>query len=455
MARHRAGQRSSARPGKASGKAFTKTSGTKTSGTKTSGTKTSGKRVRKARATGSGAGAAPGGNEGAANWRAQTQLVRGGLRRSPWGETSEALFLTSGYVYDTAEEAEAAFKGDLKRFMYSRFGNPTVAMFEERLRLLEGAEACRATATGMAAVFAALMCQVRAGDRVVASRALFGSCQYVVTELLPRYGVATTIVDGTDLGQWERALKKPARAVFVETPSNPQLEIIDLEAVSRLAHAAGARVVVDNVFATPVLQKPLALGADIVVYSATKHIDGQGRCLGGAILGPAAFCEQELMPFFRNTGPTMSPFNAWILLKGLETLELRVARHCENAGAIAAFLAKERKVARVIYPGLASHPQRALAKRQMSGWGSMVSFELEGGKAAAFRVLNALRLIDISNNLGDAKSLMCHPATTTHQRIPPEERARMGIGEGLVRLSVGLEDVADLEEDLAQALRRA
>jgi O-succinylhomoserine sulfhydrylase len=328
-------------------------------------------------------------------------------------------------------------------------------MFEERLRLLEGAEACRATATGMAAVFAALMCQLRAGDHMVAARALFGSCQYVVTELLPRYGITTAVVDGTDLDQWERALKKPTRAVFVETPSNPQLEIIDLEAVCRLAHAAGARVVVDNVFATPVLQKPLTLGADIVVYSATKHIDGQGRCLGGAILGSAAFCEQELTPFFRNTGPTLSPFNAWTLLKGLETLELRVARHCENAHAIAAFLAKEKAVARVIYPGLASHPQHALARRQMSGWGSMVSFELKGGKAAAFRVLNALRLIDISNNLGDAKSLICHPATTTHQRIAPEERARMGIGEGLVRLSVGLEDVDDLKEDLAQALRRA
>ncbi|MGB8274198.1 MAG: O-succinylhomoserine sulfhydrylase [Alphaproteobacteria bacterium] len=395
------------------------------------------------------------GIDGSETWRSQTKLIRGGLKRSPFGETAEALYLTSGYVYDTAEDAEAAFKGKLKRFMYSRFGNPTVAMFEERLRLLEGAPACRATATGMAAVFAALMCQLRAGDHVVASRALFGSCQYVMTELLPRYGIAATIVDGTDLDQWKRALKKKTRAVFLETPSNPSLEIIDIAAVCTLAHRAGARVIVDNVFATPVLQKPMTLGADIVVYSATKHIDGQGRCLGGAILGSEAFCNDELTPFFRNTGPTMSPFNAWTLLKGLETLELRVARHCSNAREIAAFLVKQTGVARVLYPLLATHPQHALAKRQMSDGGSIVSFDLKGGKEAAFRVLNALRLIDISNNLGDTKSLITHPATTTHQRIAPEERARMGIGEGLVRLSVGLEDIEDLKEDLAQALTQA
>lgn len=390
-----------------------------------------------------------------ANWRPQTQAVRGGLRRSEFGETSEALFLTSGYVYDCAEDAEAAFKGDLKRFMYSRFSNPTVAMFEERLRLIEGAEACRATATGMAAVFAALLCQLRAGDRVVASRALFGSCQFIVTELLPRYGIETVTVDGSDLEQWQTALAKKTRAVFLETPSNPALEIIDLAAVSDLAHAAGARVVVDNVFATPVLQRPLELGADIVVYSATKHIDGQGRCLGGAILGPATFCNDELTPFFRNTGPSMSPFNAWVLLKGLETLDMRIAQHCHNAQAVAEFLGGQARVRRVLYPGLASHPQHELAMRQMKAGGSIVSFEVAGGKAAAFRVLNALKLIDISNNLGDAKSLICHPATTTHQRIPAEERARMGIGEALVRLSVGLEDVEDLKADLAQALGAA
>ncbi len=390
-----------------------------------------------------------------ANWRPQTQAVRGGLRRSEFGETSEALFLTSGYVYDCAEDAEAAFKGDLKRFMYSRFSNPTVAMFEERLRLIEGAEACRATATGMAAVFAALLCQLRTGDRVVASRALFGSCQFIVTELLPRYGIETVTVDGSDLEQWKTALAKKTRAVFLETPSNPALEIIDLAAVSDLAHAAGARVVVDNVFATPVLQRPLRFGADIVVYSATKHIDGQGRCLGGAILGPATFCNDELTPFFRNTGPSMSPFNAWVLLKGLETLDMRIAQHCHNAQAVAEFLAGQAHVRRVLYPGLANHPQHELAMRQMKAGGSIVSFEVAGGKAAAFRALNALELIDISNNLGDAKSLICHPATTTHQRIPAEERARMGIGEALVRLSVGLEDVEDLKADLAQALGAA
>jgi O-succinylhomoserine sulfhydrylase len=395
------------------------------------------------------------GESDAAKWRPQTRAVRGGTKRSEFGETSESLFLTSGYVYGNAEEAEAAFKGDIKRYMYSRFGNPTVAMFEERLRLIEGAEACRATASGMAAVFAALMCQLRAGDRVVASRALFGSCQYIVTELLPRYGVKSTIVDGTDLGQWKGALSQPTRAVFLETPSNPALEVIDLAAVSEIAHNAGARVVVDNVFATPILQRPIELGADVVVYSATKHIDGQGRTLGGAVLGTAAFCTDELLPFIRNTGPSLSPFNAWVMLKGLETLDMRIAHHCENAKTVAEFLAQQPNVTRVLYPGLKSHPQHELAMRQMKAGGSMVSFDVAGGKAAAFRVLNALRLIDISNNLGDAKSLICHPATTTHQRIPQEERARMGIGEGLVRLSVGLEDAADLTEDLAQALSAA
>jgi O-succinylhomoserine sulfhydrylase len=395
---------------------------------------------------------APGTDPRAASWRRQTRLVRGGTRRSHNQETCEALYFTSGYVYDCAEEAEAAFKGDKKRFIYSRFGNPTVAMFEERMCALEGAEACRATATGMAAVFASLMCQLHAGDRVVASRALFGSCQFVVTELLPRYGIETVIVDGTDLDQWKDALSKKTRAVFLETPSNPQLEIIDMAAVAELAHAAGARLVVDNVFATPILQRPMEFGADIVVYSATKHIDGQGRCLGGAILGPAEYCEDELTPFFRHTGPTMSPFNAWLLLKALETLELRMAAHCRNARVVAAFLPGRKGVERVLYPALPSHPQHDLAMSQMSDAGNVVSFDVEGGKEAAFRFLNALKLIDISNNLGDTKSLITHPATTTHQRIEPEERARMGIGEGLVRLSVGLEDMDDVTEDLAQAL---
>jgi O-succinylhomoserine sulfhydrylase len=385
-------------------------------------------------------------------WRPQTEMVRGGLARSGFDETSEALYLTSGYVYATAEEAEAAFKGDKERFVYSRYANPTVSMFEERLRLLEGAEACRATASGMSAVFAALMASLKAGDRVVASRALFGSCHYIIAELLPRYGIETQLVDGRDLDAWERALAPGAQAVFLETPSNPTLEMVDIQAVSELSHAAGARVIVDNVFATPVLQRPLELGADIVVYSATKHIDGQGRTMGGAILCSEAFIKDHLQMFYRHTGPSMSPFNAWVMVKGLETLELRVERHCANALKVAQFLEGHSGVARVLYPGLASHPQAELANRQMQGGSTLVAFEVEGGKARAFRLMNALGLIDISNNLGDSKSLVTHPATTTHQRLKPEERAELGIGDGLLRLSVGLEDAADLIEDLEQAL---
>jgi O-succinylhomoserine sulfhydrylase len=394
-----------------------------------------------------------GGREGRqAGWRRQTRLVRGGTARSAFGETSEAIFMTSGYVYDTAEQAEAAFKGDLERFVYSRYANPTVAMFEERLRLLEGAEACRATASGMAAVFAALMCQLEAGDRVVAARALFGSCHYIIAEILPRFGIEVALIDGTDPGAWRDALAPGAACVFLETPSNPTLEIIDLAAVAELAHQAGAQVIVDNVFATPLLQRPLALGADVVVYSATKHIDGQGRCLGGAILGSEAFVKDRLVPFMRHTGPSISPFNAWLLLKGLETLEPRVARHCANAKAVAAFLEDQPGIRQTLYPGLPSHPQADLARRQMDDNGSLVAFEVDGGKVRAFRFLNALRLVDISNNLGDAKSLITHPATTTHQRLSPEARAELGIGEGLLRLSVGLEDAEDIKEDLARAL---
>ena len=387
--------------------------------------------------------------------RLRTRLVRGGLDRSGHSETSEALFLTSGYVYARAEEAEAAFVTDGLRYVYSRFANPTVQMFEERLRLLEGAEACRAVASGMAAVAASLLCQVRAGDRVVASRALFGSCFWIVNELLPRYGVETVLVDCADLAGWKEALARPARAVFVETPSNPTMEIVDLEAVGRLAKAAGALFIVDNVFATPLLQQPLKLGADIVVYSATKHIDGQGRCLGGAVLGSAEFINGSLGPYLRHTGPALSPFNAWTLVKGLETLELRLDRHVANAVAVARFLEGHGAVARVHYPGLESHPQHALAMRQMRAGGSVVAFEVKGGKEGAFRFLNALGLVDISNNLGDAKSLITHPATTTHARLAAEEKARQGITPGLVRLSVGLEDVEDIVEDLAQALKRA
>jgi O-succinylhomoserine sulfhydrylase len=382
-------------------------------------------------------------------------MVRGGLSRSGFHETSEALYMSSGYVYDTAEEAEAAFAGDVDRYIYSRYANPTLTMLEERLCLLEGAEACATTASGMAAVFAALISQVEAGDYVVASRALFGSCLYIITDILPRLGVETRVVDGTDLAEWEEALGRETKCVFLETPTNPTLEIIDLAAVCELARAAGARIIVDNVFSTPMLQRPLQYGADIVVYSTTKHIDGQGRALGGAILCDTEFYKEFITPFMRHTGPAMSPFNAWICLKGLETLDLRVRQHCENALAIARFLEDQPDLDRVIYPGLPSHPQHDLAARQMSGASSMVSFELSDGKEAAFKFLNALEIVDLSNNLGDAKSLITHPQTTTHQRLSEEERQQLGIGGGLVRLSVGLEDPLDLQDDLARALAAA
>ena len=386
-------------------------------------------------------------------WAPQTQMVRGAVQRSRFNETNEAIFMTSGYVYETAEEAEKSFKGEIDRYVYSRFGNPTVGMFEKRLALIEGAEDCRAMASGMAAVFAALACHLSAGQRLVASRAIFGSCQYICAELLPRFGIKTEFVDGADLAQWRAALSTPANAVFLESPSNPGLEMIDLRAVCDLAHQAGALVVVDNVFATPILQKPLTFGADVVVYSATKHIDGQGRCLGGAVLGSKQFIADKVTPFMRHTGPSLSPFNAWVLLKGLETLDLRMQRHCENALVIARALTKQAGITRLLYPWLDSHPQNKLARAQMTAGGSVISFDMAGGKAAAFRLLNALKIIDISNNLGDAKSLICHPATTTHQRLPPEERARVGITDGFIRLSVGLENVDDLLADLAQAFR--
>jgi len=388
-------------------------------------------------------------------WRQATRLVRGGTARTPFDETSEALFMTSGYVYGSAEEAERAFKGEYKRFVYSRYANPTVQMFEDRMAMLEGTAHCRGTSSGMAAVFGSLLCQLKAGDRVVASRALFGSCQYIIAEIMPAWGIDVRFVDGTDLDQWRDALRTPAQCVFLETPSNPMLEIVDLEAVCALAKAAGSRVVVDNVFATPLLQKPFEFGADIVVYSATKHIDGQGRCLGGAILtNDTDYVDNQLVPFLRNTGPAMSPFNAWLLLKGLETLELRVARHCDNALAVATYLSG-RDGLRVLYPGLPSHPRHDLAMRQMACGSTLVSIELPGGRDKAFRFLNALRVMDISNNLGDAKSMATHPATTTHQRLSDEQRAELGIGDGIVRISVGLEDVEDLKEDLEQALAQA
>ena len=385
------------------------------------------------------------------SWRAQTLAVRGGTRRSEFGETGEAIFATSGYVYEYAEQAEDAFQDRVDRFIYSRFSNPTVDMFQERMALIEGADMGKATATGMSAVFASMACMVEAGDHVVGSRALFGSCLYILTEILPKYGVETTIVDGTDLNQWEDALKRPTKCVFVETPSNPGLDIIDIQAVSDLAHKSGAKVIVDNVFATPLLQKPMEMGADIVVYSATKHIDGQGRCLGGIVLGDTDYCENTLKPFLRHTGPSLSPFNAWVMLKGLETLDLRIRRHCENARVIADYLETRNDLAKVRYPGLKSHPQHDLAARQMSDFGNVVTFSHEGGKEAVFKFMNAMKLIDISNNLGDSKSLMTHPATTTHQRLTPEDRASLGLDDGMVRLSVGLEDPLDVRDDLDQA----
>ena len=390
------------------------------------------------------------------SWRAATQLVRGGTTRSPFEETSEAIFMTSGYVYPSAEEAELAFKGDKKRYIYSRYANPTLAMFEQRLALLEGTEYCVATASGMSAVFAAIASQLKSGDRIVASRALFGSCLYIIADQMPKYGVEAEFVDGTDYEAWERALSKPTNLVFMETPSNPCLDIIDIRKVSELAHAAGARVVVDNVFATPILQRPIDLGADIVVYSATKHIDGQGRTLGGAILtNDQAFIEDHLTPWMRHTGPALSPFNAWVLLKGLETLPVRVRQHCENALKVAQFLEDHPKIEKAIYPGLQSHPQFELAGTQMKSGSSLVAFEIKGGKQSTFAMLNALQIVDISNNLGDTKSLITHPSTTTHQRLADEEKATLGITEGLVRLSVGLEDADDLIEDLDQALSHA
>ena len=388
-------------------------------------------------------------------WGQQTRAVRGGLSRSGFDETAEAIFLTSGFVYESAEQAEAAFKDEVDHYIYSRYGNPTVTVFEERLRVLEGAEACYATASGMAAVWVALAALCGKGDRIVSSRALFGSCHVIVGELLPRFGVEAVFVDGADLDQWCAALSVPTTGVFFETPSNPMMELVDIAAVSELAHAAGAKVVVDNVFGTPVFSRPLDHGADIVVYSATKHIDGQGRALGGAVLGPEEFINGPVKNLMRHTGPSLSPFNAWVLAKGLETMALRVERMHDNALAVARFLEGRRGVKRVLHPWLESHPQHDLARRQMTGGGTVVTFEIEGGKAEAFALINALRLVDISNNLGDAKSLTTHPATTTHRRLSEEDRAAVGIVDGTVRLSVGLEDAADLIADLDQALTSA
>ncbi|MCZ8271706.1 MAG: O-succinylhomoserine sulfhydrylase [Beijerinckiaceae bacterium] len=381
-----------------------------------------------------------------------TQLVHAGTLRSQFGETSEALFLTQGHIYENAEQCEARFLGEESGFIYARFSNPTVAMFEKRMAAFEGAGAARATATGMAAVTAALSGLLRAGDHVVAAQALFGSCRYVIEEHLPRFGVDSTLVNGTDLTAWQAAIRPNTKVFFLESPANPTLEVIDIEAVARLAKSIGAKLVVDNVFATPLWQKPLALGADCVVYSATKHIDGQGRCLGGVILASNEFIQTHIHTFLRQTGPAMSPFNAWVLLKALETLPLRIRRQTGTASILADWLADQGQVRKLIYPGRADHPQAEIVRRQMGGPSTLIALELEGGKAAAFRFLNALKIFRISNNLGDAKSLAVHPATTTHQRFTPEARADMGIGDGLVRLSVGLEHPGDLRADLTRAL---
>jgi O-succinylhomoserine sulfhydrylase len=385
-------------------------------------------------------------------WGEATKLVRGGTNRSEHGETSEAMFLNSGFVYPDAETAERRFAGEDQGYVYARYGNPTVTMFEDRLRLLEGAEACYGTASGMAAVFGAIACQVKAGDHLVSSRALFGSCFQIVTNILPRFGIKTTLVDGKDLTAWKEAITRDTRCVFLETPSNPMLEAIDIAAVCDIAKKAGATVIVDNVFATPILQKPLELGADVVVYSGTKHMDGQGRVLGGAIVSSKRFKEELLKPLLRHTGPSLSPFNAWVLLKGLETLKLRVHEQSRSAERIARALQSLKGVKRVIYPHLDDHPQAELCRRQMKTGGTMATFEVDGGKERAFNVLKRLEIIDISNNLGDVKSLMTHPASTTHRNIGPDARAMMGITDGMLRLSVGLEEVDDLLADLSQAL---
>ncbi|HEY1473074.1 MAG TPA: O-succinylhomoserine sulfhydrylase [Pseudolabrys sp.] len=385
-------------------------------------------------------------------YRPETRLVHAGTLRSQFGETSEALFLTQGYIYPTAEECEARFSGKAPGFVYSRYSNPTLSMFEQRMAALEGAEAARSTATGMAAVTTALMGLVKAGDHVVAAKALFGSCRWVIEDWLGRFGVTSTLVDGKDLSAWKNAVRKETKAFFMETPTNPTLEVYDIAAVAAIAHAAGAKLVVDNVFATPLYQSPLALGADCVVYSATKHIDGQGRVLGGVILGSEKFIMDYVHQVIRQTGPSLSPFNAWLLLKGLETLPVRVQRQTETAAAVSAALDGHKNISRLIYPGRADHPQADVVAKQMKAGSTLVAFEIKGGKQGAFRFLNALRLIGITNNLGDAKSLVTHPTTTTHQRLTPEQRAELDIGDGLIRFSAGLEHPDDLIEDLLTAL---
>jgi len=390
----------------------------------------------------------------AQKYRPETRLVQAGTLRSQFGETSEAMFVTQGFVYDTAEQCEARFNNSEPGYIYARYSNPTVTMFERRMAEFEGAESARATASGMAAVTTALVGQVRAGDHVVAAKALFGSCRWVIEEFLPRFGVASTLVDGLDLEQWKKAVRPNTKVFFLESPTNPTLDVLDIPAIAEVARAAGATLVVDNVFATPIWQSPLTLGADIVVYSATKHIDGQGRCLGGIILASEKMIQDNFHMLLRQTGPSISPFNAWVLLKGLETMHLRVRQQTANAAVIADALARHPKIARLIYPGRADHPQAATVAKQMRGGSTLVGFAVDGDKAATFRFLNALRLIRITNNLGDAKSLVTHPATTTHQRLTPQARAELGITDGFVRFSAGLEHPDDLVEDLTAALKK-
>ncbi|HVW57397.1 MAG TPA: O-succinylhomoserine sulfhydrylase [Rhizobiaceae bacterium] len=389
------------------------------------------------------------------NWKPQTAAVHAGTLRSAFGETSEAIYLTQGFVYDTAEAAEARFKGEEPGFIYSRYANPTVDMFEKRMCAIEGAEDARSTASGMAAVATALLCSLKKGDHVVAARALFGSCRWIIETLMPKYGIESTLVDGRKKEEWERAVRPNTKLFFLESPTNPTLEVVDIKAVATLANSIGARLVVDNVFATPLFQKPFELGAHVVVYSATKHIDGQGRCLGGIVLSDKAWIDEHLHDYFRHTGPGMSPFNAWTLLKGLETLPVRVRQQTESAAKIADFLAGKSAISRVIYPGRADHPQADIIRKQMKGGSTMICLDLKDGKKAAFAFQNALRIVRISNNLGDAKSLITHPGTTTHKNLTDEARGELGINPGTLRLSVGLEDADDLMDDIENALRAA
>jgi len=386
-------------------------------------------------------------------FKLDTNLVRGGLTRSNFKETSEAIFLNSGFVYDSAEQAEAIFLGKKKGFQYSRYANPTVEMFEKRLALLDGSEACFATASGMAAVFGSMMCQLKTGDHVVSASALFGSCRYILNDILPKFGIEVSFIDGKNIQEWNKSIQKNTKIFFFESPSNPCLEIINIKQVCNLAKKNKITTIVDNIFASPVLQQPVKFGADVVIYSGTKHIDGQGRTMGGAVCSTNKFKENILKPFLRHTGPCISPFNAWVLLKSLETIKIRVLSQSENALQIARFLEKHKKIKQVYYPGLKSFPQYTLAKKQQSAGGTMIAFKVKGGKKDAFKIINKLNIFDISNNLGDSKSLVTHPTTTTHKVLGEEERLSLGITPNLIRLSIGLEDINDLKEDLANSLK--